>query len=75
MIGMELSAKALAELSGVNRQCITNVRRGWAWPDVLTVINLEQALGTMLWPVDDPEYRAELVARRTASRELRSATG
>lgn len=53
IIGMDLSAKALVELSGVNRQCITNVRRGWVWPDMLTVANLEEALEAMLWPVDD----------------------
>lgn len=55
MIGMDLSAKALAELSGVNRQCITNVRRGLVWPDLLTVANLEETLETMLWPLDDVE--------------------
>ncbi|MEV7889921.1 helix-turn-helix domain-containing protein [Streptomyces sp. NPDC002817] len=53
VVGMDLSAKALAELSGVNRQWITSVRRGWVWPDLLTVANLEEVLETMVWPLDD----------------------
>ncbi|MFJ9706324.1 helix-turn-helix domain-containing protein [Streptomyces sp. NPDC101234] len=45
-----LSANALAQKSGVNRQVITNVLNGSVWPDMLTVVDLEGALGVLLWP-------------------------
>lgn len=45
-----ISANALAKMSGVNRQVITNVLNGTVWPDVLTVVDLEGALGILLWP-------------------------
>ncbi|WP_329313792.1 helix-turn-helix domain-containing protein [Streptomyces sp. NBC_01278] len=46
-----MSANALARKSGVNRQVIANVLNGTVWPDMLTVVDLEGALGVMLWPV------------------------
>lgn len=45
-----MSANALARRSGVNRQVIANVLNGEVWPDMLTVVDLEGALGLMLWP-------------------------
>ncbi|MCF3105145.1 helix-turn-helix transcriptional regulator [Streptomyces roseoverticillatus] len=45
-----LSANAFARKSGVNRQVIANVLNGTVWADTLTVIDLEGALGVMLWP-------------------------
>ncbi|MDI5971408.1 helix-turn-helix transcriptional regulator [Streptomyces sp. SL13] len=45
-----ISANALAQKSGVNRQVVTNVLRGSVWPDILTVVDLEGALGVLLWP-------------------------
>ncbi|PAZ17627.1 transcriptional regulator [Streptomyces sp. SA15] len=45
-----MSANALARESGVNRQVIANVLNGSVWPDMLTVVDLEGALGVMLWP-------------------------
>lgn len=50
MAEQELSANALARKSGINRQVITNVLNGVVWPDMLTVVDLEGALGVMLWP-------------------------
>ncbi|MGW7362059.1 helix-turn-helix domain-containing protein [Streptomyces sp. NPDC054841] len=46
----KLSANALAAASGVNRQVISNILAGTSWPDMMTVANLEAALGEMLWP-------------------------
>lgn len=66
------SANALAKASGVNRQAIAHVLAGKVWPDLLTVVNLEGALGVGLWPSHwtwpqddqgrpvDPEVRAEV---------------
>ncbi|WP_147286042.1 helix-turn-helix domain-containing protein [Streptomyces corynorhini] len=45
-----MSANALAGRSGVNRQVITNVLKGAVWADIMTVVELEGALGVMLWP-------------------------
>ncbi|WP_253208829.1 helix-turn-helix domain-containing protein [Streptomyces niphimycinicus] len=45
-----ISANALAQASDVNRQVIANVLAGTVWPDLLTVANLEGALGESLWP-------------------------
>lgn len=52
-----LSANALAQKSGVNRQAITNVLRGEVWPDMLTLIDLEGALGVVLWPTDHVHWK------------------
>lgn len=52
-----LSANALAQKSGVNRQAITNVLRGDVWPDMLTLIDLEGALGVVLWPTDHVHWK------------------
>jgi transcriptional regulator with XRE-family HTH domain len=46
----KISANALAQASDVNRQVIANVLAGTVWPDLLTVANLEGALGEPLWP-------------------------
>ncbi|MEU0147362.1 helix-turn-helix transcriptional regulator [Streptomyces sp. NPDC006288] len=51
-----LSANALARKSGVNRQVIANVLNGTVWADTLTVIDLEGALGVILWP-DHVQWR------------------
>ncbi|MFD4243719.1 helix-turn-helix domain-containing protein [Streptomyces sp. NPDC058525] len=45
-----MSANALATASGVNRQVISNVLAGTVWPDMFTLVSLEEALGEMLWP-------------------------
>jgi ribosome-binding protein aMBF1 (putative translation factor) len=45
-----LSANALAEASGVNRQVISNILAGAVWPDLFTLVSLEERLGQMLWP-------------------------
>lgn len=50
MVQRKLSANRLAGLSGVNRQTISNVLTGRAWPDLITIANLEKALNTALWP-------------------------
>lgn len=51
-----VSANALAKRSGVNRQVITNVLNGTVWPDMLTLVDLEGALGVLLWP-DHTQWR------------------
>ncbi|MFE6665735.1 helix-turn-helix domain-containing protein [Streptomyces sp. NPDC057697] len=45
-----MSANELARRSGVNCQVITNVLNGVVWADIMTVAELEGALGVMLWP-------------------------
>lgn len=50
MAEQQLSANALARKSGVNRQVIANVLNGVAWPDMITLVDLEGALGVTLWP-------------------------
>ncbi|MFD7359037.1 helix-turn-helix domain-containing protein [Streptomyces sp. NPDC059885] len=56
MYNQGLSANALARRSGVNRQVIANVLNGTVWADTLTVIDLEGALGVILWP-DHVQWR------------------
>ncbi|MFD9435271.1 helix-turn-helix domain-containing protein [Streptomyces sp. NPDC060002] len=56
MTEQQLSANALARKSGVNRQVVANVLNGTVWPDMLTVVDLEGALGVKLWP-DHLEWR------------------
>lgn len=51
-----ISANALARKSEVNRQVVTNVLSGSVWPDMLTVVDLEGALGVLLWP-DHTQWR------------------
>lgn len=50
MAEQKMSANALAKASDVNRQVIAHVLAGKVWPDLLTVANLEGALGVPLWP-------------------------
>ncbi|MGW0207527.1 helix-turn-helix transcriptional regulator [Streptomyces sp. NPDC003233] len=63
-----ISANALAKMSGVNRQVIANVLNGTVWPDVLTVVDLEGALGVLLWPdhtqwkIPEPGHPGDRVA-------------
>lgn len=56
MAHQRISANALAQKSGVNRQVITNVLNGSVWPDLLTIADLEGALGVLLWP-DHTQWR------------------
>jgi ribosome-binding protein aMBF1 (putative translation factor) len=44
------SLRDTAAASQVNRQAIANVLAGVSWPDVVTIVRLEEALGTGLWP-------------------------
>ncbi|MFI5765631.1 helix-turn-helix domain-containing protein [Streptomyces sp. NPDC051563] len=46
----KFSANSLAAASGVNRQVISNVLAGTVWPDLMTMVRLEETLGEMLWP-------------------------
>ncbi|MER6192589.1 helix-turn-helix domain-containing protein [Streptomyces cyaneofuscatus] len=50
MAEQQLSANALAHKSGVNRQAIANLLNGTVWCDILTLVDLEGALGVPLWP-------------------------
>ena len=45
-----LSIRQIASATGVNRQTIAEVLAGASWPDVQTVVRLEDGLGTALWP-------------------------
>ncbi|MFF4379150.1 helix-turn-helix domain-containing protein [Kitasatospora sp. NPDC001547] len=67
MEGQGLSANALAKRSGVNRQVVTNVLNGTVWPDLLTVVDLEVALGVPLWPDHLQWTSEELPAPRPES--------
>ncbi|MEW2518630.1 helix-turn-helix domain-containing protein [Actinacidiphila alni] len=44
------SVAELSRRSGVARYTIAKALAGEAWPDLLTIANLEQALGADLWP-------------------------
>ncbi|MFJ9802867.1 helix-turn-helix domain-containing protein [Streptomyces wuyuanensis] len=46
----EWSVAELSRQSGVARYTITKALTGEAWPDLLTIANLEKALGVDLWP-------------------------
>ncbi|MFE2541858.1 helix-turn-helix domain-containing protein [Actinacidiphila glaucinigra] len=53
---IERKAWSVAELSrqsGVARYTITKALTGEAWPDLLTIANLERALEADLWPGRD----------------------
>ncbi|MFJ7421742.1 helix-turn-helix domain-containing protein [Streptomyces uncialis] len=45
-----LSLRAAAAGSGVNRQAIADLLAGRSWPDVATVARLAHFTGTDLWP-------------------------
>lgn len=47
------SAAELSRCSGVARYTIAKALAGEAWPDLLTIANLEKALGEDLWPGRD----------------------
>ncbi|OAH15176.1 helix-turn-helix domain-containing protein [Streptomyces jeddahensis] len=71
----KLSANALAEISGVNRQVISNILAGAVWPDMFTLVSLEEALEEMLWPrhvdwpMGDDGARHQPVPPRQRSKE------
>jgi transcriptional regulator with XRE-family HTH domain len=44
------SLRETAAASLVNRQAIANILAGLSWPDVVTIVRLEDALGVPLWP-------------------------
>ncbi|MFC3574237.1 helix-turn-helix domain-containing protein [Streptomyces sp. CA-142005] len=69
MTDQQMSANALARKSGVNRQVIANVLNGTVWPDMLTVVDLEGALGVMLWP-DHLEWKIPVTGAVAAMGEL-----
>ncbi|MHA6760955.1 hypothetical protein [Streptacidiphilus sp. PAMC 29251] len=48
---------AIEKHACVNRQAITNVLRGEVWPDMLTLIDLEGALGVVLWPTEHVHWK------------------
>lgn len=47
------SVAHLSRMSGVARFTIAKALAGEAWPDLLTIANLEKALGCDLWPGRD----------------------
>ncbi|MFH8564614.1 multiprotein-bridging factor 1 family protein [Streptomyces sp. NPDC017988] len=47
------SVAELSRVSGVARYTIAKALAGEAWPDLLTIANLEKALGEDLWPGRD----------------------
>ncbi|MER5909839.1 helix-turn-helix transcriptional regulator [Streptomyces sp. NPDC001982] len=47
------SVAQLSRSSGVARYTISKALAGEAWPDLLTIANLERALGVDLWPGRD----------------------
>jgi transcriptional regulator with XRE-family HTH domain len=46
----DLSQAEFARISGVSRHTIAKALAGESWPDLLTIANLERALGVDLWP-------------------------
>ncbi|MGI8937088.1 MAG: helix-turn-helix domain-containing protein [Iamia sp.] len=42
--------EAVAAEAGLAHSTISKLTRGETWPDVQTVVRLEDALGTELWP-------------------------
>lgn len=49
----EWSIAHLSRISGVARYTIAKALAGEAWPDLLTIANLEKALDCDLWPGRD----------------------
>ena len=48
--GRGWSLRETAAASRVNRQAIANILAGESWPDVVTIVRLEDTLGVPLWP-------------------------
>lgn len=46
----EQSVVQVANAAGVGRQTIYDVVRGKTWPDMVTIIRLQDCLGVSLWP-------------------------
>lgn len=44
------SVKKVADTAGVDEGTIRNILSGSRWPDRRTIVRLEVALGTALWP-------------------------
>ncbi|WP_406304017.1 helix-turn-helix transcriptional regulator [Streptomyces sp. NBC_00885] len=51
--GKGWSVAQLSRISGVARYTIAKAIAGEAWPDLLTIANLEKALDCDLWPGRD----------------------
>lgn len=69
MTDQQMSSNAVSRRSGVNRQVIANVLNGTVWPDMLTMVDLEGALGVMLWP-DHLEWKIPVTGAVAAMGEL-----
>ncbi|WP_254665824.1 helix-turn-helix transcriptional regulator [Streptomyces sp. WMMB 322] len=54
-----LSLRRCAERSGVNRQAIADLIVGNCWPDVATLVRLEDSLGTPLYPPSGEMFRGQ----------------
>lgn len=45
-----ISLRGVEALTGVSRMAVGPLLEGTSWPDVLTVVRLEEGLGCPLWP-------------------------
>ncbi|WP_396654724.1 MULTISPECIES: helix-turn-helix domain-containing protein [unclassified Microbacterium] len=44
------SVRKVADIAGVDEGTIRNIVSGSRWPDLRTIVRLEEALGVALWP-------------------------
>jgi hypothetical protein len=44
------SIRRVAQVAGVDHTTILKILAGRSWPDLHTIVQLEQSLGTSLWP-------------------------
>jgi transcriptional regulator with XRE-family HTH domain len=44
------SIRAVATLAGIDHTTILKILAGRSWPDLHTIVRLEQSLGVPLWP-------------------------
>lgn len=48
------SIAGVARSAGIGRQTIYDVLRGRTWPDIVTIVQLQDVLDTVLWPAWPP---------------------
>lgn len=61
------SVRSIAEIAGIDERTLRNVLSGARWPDLRTIVLLEEALDGSLWPA-----RPESSAASTSSDDTES---
>lgn len=58
-----LTRRAVADMTNLDRSTLRLMLNGYKWPDMVTILKLEQALGTTVWPTyyfDDHPSRVRI---------------